>query len=118
MKNDIDMLQSSIFMDDGDEKYLESLAPKIVDVSKMRRLFCDFESQNKKSAKQLCLALQRLGFDSSVYDFENRMVESSKLVNYTNSKYALNLAMYEAWKHNSELTTLMLEQDKCSEITQ
>ena len=114
MDNIIRKLQTSIFMDEGDINYLDSLAPVIIDPDRERKLFCDFESINKCKAKKLCNALRKLGFDADIDDFDETRVEARKGVSYKNSKYALNLAMYEAWKYSCELTTLMLDQDVIS----
>ena len=111
MDNIIRKLQTSVFMDDGDIEYLDSMALNIKDPEKDRKLFCDFEAINRLDARKLCNALQKIGFDANIDDFDERRVEARKDVSYYNSKYALNLAMYEAWKYSCELTTLMIEQD-------
>ncbi|HZW40424.1 MAG TPA: hypothetical protein VFF33_14085 [Ignavibacteriaceae bacterium] len=111
MDNIITKLKACIFMDQGDIKYLDDIAVRINDPDKTRKLFCDFGAINKKSAKKLCGALQKLGFDATVDDFDRKIVNATKDVSYNNSKHALNIAMYEAYKYSSELITLMIEQD-------
>ena len=101
-------------MDQSNIKYLDGLATRIKDSEKPRKLFCDFEAINRRKARKICNALQKIGFEAYIDDFDERMVVASKDVSYTNAKYALNLAMYEAWKYSCELTTLMLDQDVIS----
>lgn len=111
MGNIITKLQSCTFMDESDVKYLEDLESKIVDPEKSRKLFCTFEAINKIGAIKMRFALEQLGFEAYVDEFDERSVEANKEVSYANVKNALNLAMYEAWKKSCQLTSLMLEQD-------
>ena len=114
MDNIITKLQTCIFMDKNDIKYLDDLAPRIKDSDRPRKLFCDFEAINRREAKKLCNALQKIGFEAYIEDFDERRVNAIKEISYKNSKYELNLAMYEGWKYSCDLTTLMIEQDVIS----
>lgn len=111
MNNVITKLQTCNFVDDSEMKYFELIAPKIIDLERPRKLFCDFDAISKSAAKKLCTVLQQIGFEANIDDFDEKRVEAIKEVSYQNAKNALNLAMYEAWKHSSDLTTLMLDQD-------
>ncbi len=111
MNNILDKLQTCVFMEDTSVLYLKNMKSRINDHTKMRKLFCEFEAPTKKSARKLCLALQQVGFEAYPDDFEQKMINAKKNVAYETAHYALNIAMYEAWKHGCSLVTLMIDQD-------
>jgi len=100
------------FLAKGDEQYIEGLASRIIEPTKARNLFCDFESKKKKAARKLCVALRQLGFEAYRDDEDRRLVLAAKPVIYSEAKAALNAAMRKANKHSCTLVSLMLEQDK------
>ena len=112
MNNIVDKIQKCVFFDTIDAEYLNDLKGHINDTNKMRKLLCDFEAPTKKSARKLCFALQQVGFEAYPDDFEERIINANKDVTFDSVHDSLNIAVYEAWKHKSEILMLMVEQDK------